>query len=252
MKSMKSLLLAVAGLAAFGMTVTAFGQCAASNLSAWGGGTSALSGGAVTVVAGGLDGSACAMSTSLGTGSASQATVTDNSANNEPRYRFQFLLNADGLGAIGLTDSVALFTATGSTVAHGRNGIIQVFLVPASGGNKRLSFNYSCNNLTTYRCGANTGTVNLTAGVNRIEFDVQMATAGNADGSIRYWINAAAGTTEPAVSGQVTGVDNSAWVGTHIATLGLVSPAPTFSSSHHGQVALFDAFDSRRQTYIGH
>ena len=213
-----------------------------------------MSGGVVTAVTPGLEAitpSACSMSSTLGTGPASQATVTDNSPNNEPRYRFQFLLNADALGTLGATDSVAIFTATGGTVAHGRNGIIQVFLVPASGGNKRLSISYSCNNLGTYRCGVTTGTVVLAAGVNRIEFDVQMATAGNSDGSIRYWINAAAGTTEPAVSGQITAVDNSAWVGTKVATLGLVSPAPTFSSGHHGQAALFDAFDSRRQTYIG-
>jgi hypothetical protein len=252
MKSMKNLLLAVAGLVGFGVAGGAFAQCSNTNLSAWAGGVSALSGGTVNVVAGGLDGSACAMSTSLGTSSASQATVTDNSPQNEPRYRFQFMLNADAL-TLAATDSAAIFSSIGSTVSHARNGIIQVFLVPASGGNKRLSFNYSCNNGTTYRCVATTGLVNLAAGANRIEFDVQMSTSSvTPNGSIRYWINAPAGTTEPAPSGSISNIDNSAWVGVKVATLGLVSPAPTFSSSHHGKAVLFDAFDSRRQTYIGH
>ncbi|HEY2396459.1 MAG TPA: hypothetical protein VGH81_10845 [Rudaea sp.] len=252
MKSLKTLMLAVAGLAGLGMVSAAFGQaCSATNLTAWAGGTSALSGGTVNVVAGGLDGSACAMSTVLGTSSASQATVADTSPNNEPRYRFQFLLNSDGLSALSATDGVVIFAASGATTVNGRRGIIQVALVPASGGNKRLSFNYSCNNGTTFRCSANTGTNNLVAGVNRIEFDVQMATSG-ANGSIRYWLNAAAGTTEPAVTGQITGIDNSAWVGTKIVALGLGSPVPSYSSAHHGQAVLFDAFDSRRQTYIGY
>jgi hypothetical protein len=251
MKSIKTLLIMAAGLVGLGATGAVFGQCADTNLTAWSGGTSALSGGVVAVVAGGLDGSACAMSTKLGTSSASQATVTDGSPNNEPRYRFQFLMNPDALGTLSATDGVVIFTASGSTTVNGRRGIIQVALVPASGGNKRLSFSYSCNNGTTYRCSANTGANNLIAGVNRIEFDVQMATSG-ANGSIRYWLNAPAGTTEPAVTGQVTSIDNSAWVGPKNVSLGLGSPVPSYSSAHGGQVVLFDAFDSRRQTYIGH
>ena len=253
MKSMKNLILAVAGLAGFALAGSAFAQCGASNLTAWAGGVSALSGGAVTVVSGGLDGSACAMSTSLGVSPASQATVTDTSptAPGEPRYRFQFLLNADALGTLDASDGVVIFTAAGSTTQHGRRGIIQVNLVPAAAGAKRLSFNWSCNNGTTYRCSANTGANNLVAGVNRIEFDVQMATSG-ANGSIRYWLNAAAGTTEPAPTGTVSSIDNSVWVGTKVASLGLGSPVPFYSSHHSGVAVLFDAFDSRRQTYIGH
>jgi len=253
MKSMqmKALALAVLGLAGFGVAGSAM-ACDATNLAAWNGGVAAITGGTVTAVAPGLDASACAMSSSLGTGATSQASVIDTSPNNEPRYRFQFLVDPNAhVTNLTAQDSVALFTATNQTAAHGRKTIIQVFLVPTStAGIDRISFSYSCNNGTTYRC-IHTSPVNLVSGVNRIEFDVQMATSG-ANGSIRYWINAPAGGTEPAPSDSVTGIDNSAWVGTKLASLGLGTPAPHWSSAHHGEAVLFDTFDSRRQTYIGH
>lgn len=257
MKSFKMKALALATLGLGGLVMAGAASAATcpavSDLNTtWSGGATQLAGATLAVSSPGLDTSSCKLDATLGASSASQATVTDNSPNNEPRYRFQFLLNADAV-TLSSTDSVAIFSTIGSTVAHARNGIIQLFLVPASGGNKRLSFNYSCNNGTTYRCVATTGTVNLAAGMNRIEFDVQMATPGNANGSIRYWINAAPGATEPTpcATCTISGIDNSAWVGPKVATLGLSSPAPSFSSAHHGQIISFDSFDSRRQTYIG-
>jgi len=248
---MKALALAVLGLAGFGLAGSAM-ACDATNLAAWNGGAAAISGGTVTAVAGGLDGSACAMSAALGTAATSQASVLDTSPANEARYRFQFLVDPSHVTTLTAQDSVALFSATNQTVAHGRKGIILVGLVPtATAGIDNISFSYSCNNGTTYKC-IHTSPVNLVAGVNRIEFDVQMATVGNANGSIRYWINAPAGATEPAPTDSVTGIDNSAWVGTKLASLGLGSPSPHWSSAHHGEAVLFDTFDSRRQTYIGH
>ncbi|QBB71363.1 hypothetical protein ELE36_13930 [Pseudolysobacter antarcticus] len=247
---MKSLALAVLGLASFAVAGSAFAVCPAVAALPWSGGASALGGGTLAVSGTGLDGSACKLDATLGTDSADQATVTDTSPANEPRYRFQFLVNASALGALASTDSVNLLTTSGATTVHGRRGIIAVNLVPAASGN-RLSFNWSCNNGTTYRCTATTGAITLAAGVNRIEFDVLMATSG-ANGSIRYWINAPSGTTEPAVSGSVTGIDNSAWVGAKTTTMGLASPSPTQSSGHSGQIVSFDTFDSRRQTYIGY
>lgn len=249
----KALALAVFGLVGYGMAGAAFGQtCTDTNLSAWPGGTAALGGGTVHVVSGGLDGSACAMSATLGTGGSDQATVLDTSPQNEQRYRFQFLFNPTALGPIGASDSVNLFSAINATAVNGRRGIIAVNLVPAAGGATRMTLLYSCNTPPLYRCIATTS--NLAAGVNRVEFDVQMGTTTPTPtlGSIRYWINAAAGTTEPAPTGSITGIDNAAWVGVKIASLGLASPAPAFSTAHHGQATLFDAFDSRRQTYIGH
>jgi len=249
---MKALALAVLGLAGFGMAGSAM-ACDATNLTAWNGGAAAISGGTVTAVAGGLDGSACAMSAALGTAATSQASVLDTSPANEARYRFEFLIDPNAhVSNLTAQDSVAIFTATNQTAAHGRKGIIQVFLVPtATAGIDNISFSYSCNNGTTFKC-IHTSPVNLVSGVNRIQFDVQMATIGNANGSIRYWINPPAGGTEPAPTDSVTGIDNSAWVGTKLANLGLVSPAPHWSSAHHGEAVLFDTFDSRRQTYISH
>jgi len=247
---MKSLAVAVLGLAGFAAAGSAFAVCPAVAALPWSGGASALGAGTLAVSSPGLDTSSCKLDATLGTNPTDQATVTDTSPANEPRYRFQFMVNADSLGTLGLNDGVNLFSASGATTQHGRRGIIAVNLVPSATG-KRLSFNWSCNNGTTYRCSATTGAVNLTAGANRIEFDVLMATSG-ANGSIRYWINAAAGTTEPAPTGSVTSIDNSAWVGTKVATLGLGSPTPSQSTGHAGQVVSFDSFDSRRQTYIGY
>jgi len=255
MKSMqmKALALAVLGLAGFGVAGSAM-ACDATNLAAWNGGVAAIAGGAVAAVAPGLDASACAMSSSLGTGATSQASVLDTSPNNETRYRFQFMVNPTAhVTNLTAQDSVALFSATNQTAAHGRKGIILVGLVPtATAGIDRISFSYSCNNGTTFKC-IHTSPVNLVAGVNRIEFDVQMSTSSvTPNGSIRYWINAPAGGTEPAPSDSVTGIDNAAWVGTKLASLGLGAPSPHWSSAHHGEAVLFDTFDSRRQTYIGH
>jgi hypothetical protein len=159
-------------------------------------------------------------------------------------------MNADGLGALSSTDSVIIFSAVNAVAVLGQRLILQVALVPAPAGNRRLTLIYVCNNGTNYRCSVTTGSVYLIPGTNRFEFDVQMATSG-ANGSIRYWINAPTGSTEPPPSGSVTGIDNSAWGGVKVVSLGLGSPSPSFSSLHAGQVVYFDGFRSNRRIYIG-
>ncbi|HET6632675.1 MAG TPA: hypothetical protein VFG73_08210 [Rhodanobacteraceae bacterium] len=207
----------------------------------------AIGGGAVAIAPTGLDGSGCKLSSELGSSLASQASVIDTSPQSEPRYRFQFLVDADGLGSLSGLDSVSIFGINSSATYGGHKQLLVVGLVPASGGGERLVFSYACDNGTTGRCLA-ASSVNLTAGVNRIEGDLTVGAAG----SFRYWINAPAGTAEPAPSGSITNINNAGWVGADIASLGLGSPAPNFAATHAGQAVYFDTFDSRRSTYIGH
>lgn len=246
---MKTLAMAVVGLVGFGAAGAAMAQCPASLSPPWSAVTT-LAGGVAASVATGLDSSACKLSSTLGNSFSSQATVTDNTPANEARYRFQFLVNADATGSFGNLDSVSVFSANSATAfpaVGGTRQIVKVAITAAGGGNKRLTIIAACDNAaSSYRCVTNSPT--LAAGVNRIELDVTVGGSG----TVKYWLNAAAGTTEPAVTGTIalTG-GNNGWVGVDQAVLGQSGPSPTYKANHTGQAVFFDTFDSRRQTYIG-
>lgn len=248
---MKVLSLALVGLAGF--AGSAMAACPPGPAVADGGAWSSkatLGGGTLAITAGGLDGSECKLDAALGTTLSSQATVQDDSPAGETRYRFQFLVNPDAFGAFGNQDSVLLFSGNAASpypATGGRRPIVTVALSAAGSGAKRLTIIAACENAATnYRCV--TTTPNLVAGMNRIELDVPVSSSG----TLKYWLNAAAGTAEPAETGKIEALNNVNWVGVESATLGLVSPSPAFRTAHAAQVANFDAFDSRRQTYIGH
>lgn len=243
---MKVLSLALLGLVGYAGSAAA--GCPASPVPPWSS-APALSGGAVTIATGGLDASACHMEASLGASFASLASVIDTTPANEPRYRFQFLINADALGTFGPTDGVSIFSANAAAPANGRTPILQVGLVPGAGGAQRLVFIASCAGGANFRCA--TQTADLAAGTHRVEVDVQI---GAAVTTMKYWLDQT-GTTEPAETGliAVTG-GNDAWNGgVDTATMGLGGPTPSYigASGHVGQAVSFDTFDSRRTTYIG-
>ncbi len=246
---MKTLVMAVVGLVGFGAAGAAMAQCPASLTPPWSAVTTST-GGVVASVSGGLDTSACKMSSSLGNSFSSQASVTDNTPANETRYRYQFLVNADATGAFGNQDSVSVFSANSAATfpaSGGTRQIIKVAITAAGAGAKRLTIIAACNNGTNNRCIANSPT--LVAGTNRFEMDVTVGAAG----TVRYWLNAAAGTAEPATTGTITITGGSAgWVGVDQAVLGQSGPSPTYKTNHTGQAVFFDTFDSRRQTYIGY
>ncbi len=249
---MKLLALGLLGLGGIAVAGSAAAQTCPSNpVPPWSGKT-ALSGGSVTISTGGLDASSCKLDTSVGTSAVSLATVNDTSPSNEPRYRVQFLVNAAALGTIGSLDGVQLFNANAQSsypASGGRRPLVTVSLSPAGSGTARLTIIASCNNsASAYRCI--TSTPALAAGTNRLELDLQVG-AGSA-GVLRYWLNSAAGTSEPTPTGTITNLDNAGWVGVNDAFMGLSAATPAFRSAHNGQVVSFDTFDSRRQTYIGH
>jgi hypothetical protein len=249
--SMKALSLAVVALAGFGMAGAAFGQtCDNTNLAAWNGGTQGLSGGTVAVVAGGLEASspsACRMEASLGTAASSIATVTFNDTTDETRYRAQFLIDAGNLTTFPAGRSVQIFTANSTAPFPAVNQTLQMLRVNliGSASGKFLSFIAACNNGGSNQCSVAIGP--LVAGTNRVEFDLNTSAS---TGYVHIWLN---NTTEgtPTDATSINNINNIGWVGVHSAKLGLASGGSTFRVNNHGQAIKFDAFDSRRQTFIG-
>lgn len=250
---MKVLSLAMMGM--FGYAGAAVAGCPAGPTPPDGGAWTSefvTTGSAFTIVPGGLEPntpSACKATSALASSLAAAATVTDDTPANEPSYRFQFLVDPTAFGSFGLTDSVVLFRANAAAAANGSNNMLTVYLVAGSGGSYRVRFNASCSNAANgYHCAQSMST-DLPAGVTRIEG--KLTTGAGAGGQLDYWVNAAQGTTEPAPTGTIPGLDNAAWVGVDRAILGLSGPTSSFKNAHASQAAAFDAFDSRRVTYIG-
>ncbi len=247
----KSLSLALFGLAGFAFAGSAMAQCPTSLSPPWTT-VSAFGGGTAVSATGGLDGSACKLNASITNSQSSVATVSDGTPANETRYRFQFLIDPNAIASYSGSASVQVFTANAAAAnaaGGGRNQIVGLYLTPGPSGAKRLTITASCNNAASnYKCSTSTG--NLAAGANRIELDVTVG--AGAAGSLKYWLNAAAGTTEPATTGTLTNLDNNGWVGVKTAILGLTNANPGYRNTHGGSVISFDTFDSRRQTYIGH
>lgn len=247
---MKVLSLALIG--AFGYVGNAAAVCPAGPTTVDGGAWSSSAvlgtGSSLVIATPGYASTECRADSALGASTTAAATVTDDTPANEPSYRFQFLVNPDAFGSFAGTDSVVLFRANAAAPANGTVKMLTVYMVPGPAGAKRLRFVAQCNFGPSFVCGQSSSD-DLPAGVNRIEG--KLATGAGAAGQFDWWINAAAGTTEPASDGTLTALDNSAWVGVDKATMGLAAPTSAFAGSHAGQAAGFDQFDSRRSTYIG-
>lgn len=250
---MKVLSLALVGLAGF--AGSAMADCPGGPTTAEGGAWTSkvnlpdATSSPLAIVAGGLDGSACKLTAAISDSVAAAASVRYTNASAEPKYRFQFLVDTTALSAFDATDAVTVFQAPAGTAANGFNRILRVNIVAGPSGAKRVRFIAQCGSAATHLC-AKTYTTDLINGVNRIEGN--LVVGAGAAGSLNVWINAPAGTTEPAASDSIANLDNAAWGGVAAASLGLAAPSQTFANTHHGQVVGFDTFDSRRVTYIGH
>jgi hypothetical protein len=250
---MKVLSLALVGLC--GYAGSALAVCPAGPTTANGGAWTSITqlpdatSSPMAIVTPGLDSSECKLTAALpANDTAAAATVRSNHAASEPNYRAQFLIDTTALSAFNdTTESVAVFQAPASTANAGYNRLLRVVLVAGPAGAKRVRF--------IAQKGAGGPTVgqtfatNLLPGVNRVE--LKLTVGAGAAGALNYWVNAAAGTVEPAASGTIANLDNAAWTGVSAAQLGLTAPTATFAASHGAQVVGFDTFDSRRQTYIG-
>ena len=238
---MKTLSMAVLGLVGFAAAGAAMAQTCPTSLSPPWSSTSSL-GGSLSSVAGGLDGSNCKLAASITiNGPGVNAFVRDNTPANEQRYRAQFIINADALGAVTSIQSAKIFGGSTDTPANGVTDNIRMSLFGnLAGTTKILGVTTPCAGQAGNICSATTP---LVAGNNTIEVDWVKGAAG----TLKVWVNSNAEASQTLT---LTG-DSSAWGGVDFATLGLSTPSPGFRSGHLNQVVNFDRFDSRRQTFIG-
>lgn len=231
---------AVLALAALGFASTSFAQCPASAVPPWSS-QSAL-GGSVAIVAGGFDGTACRMNSTITVnGPGVSAFVRDNTPAGEARYRAQFFINGDTLTGLNSIQSSKIFGANTDTPFGGVSDVVRLSIFGnLAGTSKVLGILTACEGQPGSQCSATTP---LIAGTNRIEIDWQKG----ATGSLRVWVNS---TTEGTPTLTLNG-NSASWGGVDFATLGLSSPSPQFRSAQINRAVGFDEFDSRRQTFIG-
>lgn len=240
---MKALSLALVGLAGFGFAGAAAAgvTCPSSAVPPWTAVSNA--GGSVVIAAGGLDGSACRLDTAITSnlGFAS-AYVSDATPAAEPTYRAQFIVNADALTGLNISQIVRLYAATTSAPAGGVPDVVAVTLYGnVSGTSKVLGFSTACASSATGRCS--TAVPITTTGPQTVEIQwIQGAT-----GELNVWLN---NNTEGSPDATLA-VDNSAWGGVDDAFLGLYGASAGYRASQLNNSVQFDTFDSRRTTFIG-
>jgi len=229
---MKVLALALLGLA--GYAGSAVAGCPSSPVPPW---TAAPAlGGTVAIVAGGLDGSACSMTSALTGDAASFATVEDDTPTAEPRYRASFIINGDNVSSASAV--TASFIFTGSS-ASGRAPVALSIVGTGTGG---LGVSWFVQN----GAGTLSGTRPLAAGANHVEFDYDNgSSAGSPGPHFSIWINSnteASPTFTSAITS--TGVVDTAF-------LGLAGATQDWTGTFNGTTVGFDTFDSRRSSFIG-
>ena len=156
--------------------------------------------------------------------------VTDDSPNAEPRYRVRFYFDPNSI-SMGNGDAHILFRGMNSASAVG----------------VRLEFGFSSG---TYQIRAaivndsaswtSTNWVPLSDAPHAIEFDWRAATAAGANnGGLTLWVDGAQ-------QADLTGVDNDTWRLDRVRLGALADVDAGTNGTYY-----FDAFDSRRQSYIG-
>jgi hypothetical protein len=233
-------ILGLGALAAFGFASSAFAQCPTGPVPPWS--SQSTIGGSVAIAAGGYDGTTCRMDASLTSGlTTASAFVRDNTPADEPRYRGQFLVNADNLVGQSLTQSVKIFSAATDAPAQGVSEVVRFTIFGNIAGNARtLGVFTACASDPSGQCSAS---IPLPAGTNRVEFDWQQDAAG----SLRVWVN---NGDENSPNANIA-TNNTTWGGVDFAVLGLSTASPGFRTAQVNRTVGFDEFDSRRTSFIG-
>jgi hypothetical protein len=226
---MKVLALALLGLA--GYAGSAVAGCPSSPVPPWT--AVAALGGTATIVAPGYAGTACHLASALTGDATSFATVEDDTPSAEPRYRAQFIINADSLTNLGLVDGAFIFTAQSGTGAQ-----VALSIVGDGAGGHLVSYFVPDSNASG---GSDVGSVALAAGENHVEFDLDNS------GHFSMWVN----NNNEASPDFTTTTLNNGGATIETAFLGLAGPTPSFVGGFNGVAVGFDQFDSRRQTFIG-
>ncbi len=233
----KVLSLALLGLAGFGFAGSALAGCPASPVPPW---TAVFQlGGTATITAGGYAGTPCRLDVAITGDISSQAVVEDDSPAAEPRYRVQFIIDADNLTNLGLVDSIGVFNAQQAGALT--SPIVLGVVGDGSGGS---GITYIVQNPAD-SSGVTSGFLPLSAGTNYVEFDYD---TGAVSGTPHFsmWVN---NNVEASPDVSVTTFSNTQTIDT--AFLGLSNAAPGFVANQNGHTVGLDQFDSRRQTFIG-
>lgn len=230
---MKVLALALLGLA--GYAGSAVAGCPGSPVPPWTAAPALF--GTVAIVTGGLDGSACSMTSALTGDSSSFATVEDDTPTAEPRYRASFIINADNVSSLSAITGVFVFTAVSGA---GGNPPVSLSIVGDGANHVFVSWN------VVNGAGALVGSQQLNAGSNHVEFDFDNgSSAGSPGPHFSIWVNSNVEAT-PTFTSAIT---STAVVDT--AFLGLAGATADWSGSFNGTTVGFDTFDSRRSSFIG-
>lgn len=191
-----------------------------------------------------------------------RARVQDRTPADEQRYRSRFLVNVDSLGVMGPGQRVKLFNIQSTIDPDGAGvaasiGMVLVRLQGNPNGNGERGIIVRGGNFTgqtaAFAAFNDTAFLPLAAGTNRIELDLNIATAGT--GSLRIWVNS---STEGTPTASLTGLTLTPWnPGVTQVNLGLIEPTADYINgatgfpSKAGIQYSVDEFESRRQTFIG-
>jgi hypothetical protein len=274
---MKALAVAVVGLAGLGMMGSAFGQSCpdptansnqgyATPNGPWSAET--VSSATIVAVTPGLDGTNCAMGVAL-TASPStiaKSLVTDNSPQNEPRYRVRFYVDLTHVATSGLAagNAIRLLNANSTSGPAGISTaeVTLILVGPASGPSFRFQVADSGLSPSFFK------TINVIAptpaGVNRIEFDYNTGTGSacapsNTAGSFCTWVtdggaatgsDSAPSTTYNLVANSF-GTTGNTWSGVKATNFGIFGSNSGYRTNAATTAITLDEFDSRRQTFIG-
>jgi len=157
--------------------------------------------------------------------------LSDDSPNAEPRYRARFYFDPNSI-LMANADAHIIFSGLKST----STAVLRMEFSQSS-GNYQLRVRVLLDDATTW---VNTNWFTISDTPHSIELDWQAATAAGANnGGLTLWID---GMQQAAL----TGLDNDTWR-VDLARLGAVTGVDVGTSGAY----YFDAFESRRQTYIG-
>lgn len=192
-------------------------------------------------------------STAEGGSSIQKALVTDTTPNDEMRYRVRFYIDTSELtGLTSLLKQVKLFNASALTSPSADlSGEEITISLNGNGGAPNLVFTIAD---ASQGSGFSQKNVPLPvpAGLNVVEFDWNPSSTTDA---FRCWVKDPNVTyTENDVTSacSITTLDNTGWSGVTQANMGMFVSNNSWRSSYSNSMHLyFDAFDSRRQTFIG-
>jgi len=253
--SMKALSLAVIGLAGLGFGANAFAVCptgiAVSDSPAGAWSSKAVTSGALAIVNGGNNGTACRVASSLNQNASiiAKAQFRDDTPANETSYRFRVYFDTTELGTnISSLRSAQLLVVNGGTAPAGANQyLIKGSLIKISGvSTLRLLVSDTSQPGNTRNVDV---PLTVEAGVNRFE---GFLTVG-ASSTLKYWMtNEAAVSADATPTGTVSGINNAGWTGVDSIVLGLASASNGYRSFFPSTTHVyFDEFDSRRTSFIG-